>query len=215
MGNSNSFTKIIVGICLLLVAIIFMVLVAKSCNEPKPVQPPSVEQTIIDTLRAAFTRMEQRDVQLQQKVDSLTAIVKTITVKQQQAKQGAATAITNYTAAKEKKDTAAALTACDTLQKEHEAYVQYTEEKDIEVAAIINSKDDQLQNAQLQTDNYKLQTVVLETSNKAKDETIATQDKDLKKQTKKANRNGNWAKVFAGTTIIAIIISIVQILSPI
>jgi hypothetical protein len=215
MNHTNSFTKTIVGICLLLVGIIFIVLVAKSCKEPKPPAVPTVEQTIIDTLRAAFTRMEQLDSQLQQKVDSLTTIVKNITVKQQQAKQGAATAITNYTAAKEKKDTAAAITACDTLQKKHEDYVQYTEEKDIEVAAIINTKDDQIHNLNNEVDNKKMEATVLEASNKKKDETISTQGDQIKKETKKAKRNGNWAKIFAGTTVIAIIISIVQILSPI
>jgi hypothetical protein len=215
MKHSNSFVNTIMVICFLLVGFIFFLLSAKSCNEPKPPAPPTVEKTILDTLRAAFTRMEQRDAYLQQKVDSLTTIVKTITVKQQQAKQGASTAIAQYTAAKEKKDTAAALTACDTLKKEHLAYVEYTEKKDAEVATIIATKDEQLDNSKAETDNVKLQNVVLETSNKAKDQTIKTQGDDLKKQTKKANRNGNWAKVFAGTTVIAIIISIVQILSPI
>lgn len=187
----------------------------KSCNKPKPPAAPTVEQTLLDTLRAAFTRMEKRDTELQQKVDSLTSIVKNINIKQQQAKQGASTAIAQYNVAKEKKDTAAALTACDTLKKEHEAYVRATEEKDAEVATIIATKDEQIDNSKAETDNVKLQNTVLETSNKKKDETIAGQANDLKKEKKKSNRNGNWAKIFGGTTIIAIIIAIVQILSPI
>lgn len=209
----NKINENIVITCIVIVAAILVFLSVKSCNEePKP-QPPTVEKVLLDTLRAAFTRMEQYNTKLQQKVDSLNNLVAAINTKQQQVKQNASNAIARKNDAKQQRDTVAQLNACDSLEKEHLAYVQYTEQKEIETAAIINTKDDHLYNFKQQTENLQTQVTVLETSNKEKDHTIEQQDKKLKKETKRANRNGILAKIFGGTGALAIILLLIQFLS--